>query len=105
MKLFQMKRIFGEIKMTWTTILKNEQEWELREQKQRREDKAASYDKPPKRQKAGLGGRDKCKIETCYAVTCKYNKDKDCILPVVTLSSNAHCQDFTPEGENLSTKE
>ena len=66
------------------------------------------YNKPPKKpQKMDYPStRDKCKIETCYAVTCKYNKDKDCILPTVTLSKDAVCQDFTPPEEtDLSTKE
>ena len=93
--------------MSWKSIMKldPEGEYELREMRQRREDKAASYDKPPKKQKTASGGRDKCKIETCYAVTCKYNKDKDCTLPTVTLSNKAVWQDFTPEGTELSTEE
>ena len=95
------------IKMSWKSIMKldPEGEYELREMRQRREDKAASYDKPPKKQRTGLGGRDKCKIETCYAVACKYNYEKDCTLPTVTLSKKAVCQDFTPKKTDLSTEE
>ena len=62
------------------------------------------YNKPPKKpQKTSYGG-DKCKIESCYAVSCKYNKDKDCTLPTVTLDKKARCQDFSPENEDLSTE-
>ena len=93
--------------MNWKNKLKKEwKPFELEDDvRSRREDKAASYDKPPKKQRAGLGGRDKCKIETCYAVSCKYNKDKDCSLPTVTLDKKARCQDFSPENEDLYTKE
>ena len=97
MKLFQMKRIFGGIKMSWTTILKNEQEWELREQKQRREDKAASYDKPPKRHKRDIRDDDKCYVRRCEAVSCKYNKDYNCILENIDIDSKGVCRDFTPK--------
>ena len=71
--------------------------------KQSWREQEGGYNKPP--QKSKLGGRDKCKIETCYAVTCKYNYEKDCTLPTVTLSNKAVCQDFTPKGTELSTEE
>ena len=90
--------------MTWATILKNEQEWELREQKQRREDKAASYDKPPKRRKKDIRDDDNCYVRRCEAVSCKYNKDYNCILENIDIDKKGVCRDFTPKQRDIRDK-
>jgi len=83
--------------MSWEDIIKNEQEWELREQKQRREDKAASYDKPPKKHWRKKRDSDKrCFVRKCSALKCKYNHKARCTLPDIDLDSNAKCMDYTP---------
>lgn len=79
--------------MSWKEQLhpKSEREYNLREMRQRREDKAASYDKPPKNQKAGLGGKDKCKVRKCEARTCKHNAYGECQLKFVDVNEKGHC--------------
>ena len=89
--------------MSWRNIMKleSEKDYDLREMRQRREDKSASYDKPPKNQKAGLGGKDKCKIRKCNATDCKYNENYQCTLSEVDITSKGVCRDFTPENEKV----
>tara|TARA_B100000214_G_scaffold339676_1_gene285613 strand:- start:2656 stop:2916 length:261 start_codon:yes stop_codon:yes gene_type:complete len=79
--------------MSWKEQLhpKSEREYDLREMRQRREDKAASYDKPPKNQKAGFGGKDKCKVRKCEARTCKHNAYGECQLNFVDVNEKGYC--------------
>lgn len=100
--------------MSWKNKLKKAwQPFDLEDDyRTRREDMSHKYSRddypsePEPEPEQDFGSDDeKCKIESCYATTCKYNKHKDCTLPVVTLSNKAVCQDFTPEGTDLSTEE
>ena len=79
--------------MSWRDLMKleSEKDYDLREMRQRREDKSASYDKPPKNQKAGLGGKDKCKVRKCAARTCKHNAYGECQLKFVDVNEKGHC--------------
>ena len=75
-----------------------EREHELREMKQRREDKAASYDKgemdDPERQKV-IDDKE-CVVRKCSALKCKHNHKARCTLPEIDLDRNAKCRDYTP---------
>ena len=81
--------------MSWEDVLKleSEKEYDLREMKQRREDKAASYDKPPKKQQ--VDDNKECVVRKCSALKCKYNHKARCTLPEIDLDSNAKCRDYT----------
>jgi hypothetical protein len=78
--------------MSWKELIKSRYTLEMDEEgKSRREGMKEKYSQSSKPQ------ADKCKVESCYAVSCKHNKDKNCMLPLVTLSKEAVCQDFTTE--------
>ena len=89
--------------MSWENLIKleSEKDYDLREMRQRREDKSASYDKPPKNQKAGLGGKDKCKVRKCAARTCKHNKDYNCTLSEVDIDTKGMCKMYETKGTNI----
>ena len=96
----------SELKKTWEPF-DLEGDWASR-----REDMSHKYsrdDYPPEPEpepKQDFGSDDeKCKVKHCYAVSCKYNKDNNCTLPVVTLDKKARCRDFQPTDEDLSIKE
>ena len=97
--------------MSWKNIMKldPEGEYELREMQQRRKEKSESYDKPPRNQKAVLGGKDKCYVRRCNAIRCKHNsafKNKNerlpnCTLREIDVDNNGECEMFETELSNL----
>ena len=86
--LFQMNRIFGGIKMSWEEAIKKE--WDIRDIRQRREDKRGHYDRPPET-------NDKCVVRVCEATSCKYNSKRNCTLANVDITKDGRCKQFKPQ--------
>ena len=83
--------------MSWERAIRKE--WDIRDIRQRREDKRGHYDRPPKRDI-----RDKCVVRICEATSCKYNSERNCTLANVDITKDGRCKQFTSGAQNFGYK-
>jgi len=72
--------------MSWEKAIKKE--WDIRDIRQRREDKRGHYDRPQR------DIRDKCVVRVCEATSCKYNSERNCTLANVDITQDGRCKQY-----------